>query len=451
MDSSSFPTTAQVRRAHPGELAVLMSAVTGDVLAGLSLEQAEVVVVATQRVASWAHGVQAMAVDRFAEHVLDAQEARAADLAAARDAQRESVEAGGGTWRGESGAVGMPEPEQVAASMLAPELRISPRTMRTRLARARALMELPHTLGLALAGDLEPWRAEAVVVASQDVAADRLVELECRLYAADVIDLPKPRLVERVRRAAAKADPEAVTRGVRRAPRRRSLRVAPSETAGLMRWSLELPDELSRRMFAAVDDLAQEYLTADRVGATGPGSAHPRTVEAGRLDALGDLVMANAHVETVIDLVVPGRRRYVDHRHPQHAARRRHRRAHEHSLTPRTPRVTRPRPRGVEGRGGCRRRGGGRPRSRIGHQGDPRRRRGRTPPRAPARGAPRGRRQPPPHAPPTDTSPAATAPLPANGTRHQSRRLGSATMAVDRPGVVRRRARRSTGRRGAAA
>ena len=77
MDSSSFPTTAQVRRAHPGELAVLMSAVTGDVLAGLSLEQAEVVVVATQRVASWAHGVQAMAVDRFAEHVLDAQEARA--------------------------------------------------------------------------------------------------------------------------------------------------------------------------------------------------------------------------------------------------------------------------------------------------------------------------------------------------------------------------------------
>ena len=335
--------------------------------------------------------------------------------------------------------------------MLAPELRISPRTMRTRLARARALMELPHTLGLALAGDLEPWRAEAVVVASQDVAADRLVELECRLYAADVIHLPKPRLVERVRRAAAKADPGAVTRGVRRAPRRRSLRVAPSETAGLMRWSLELPDELSRRMFAAVDDLAQEYLTADRVGATGPGSAHPRTVEAGRLDALGDLVMANAHVETVIDLVVPGRRRYVDHRHPQHAARRRHRRAHEHSLTPRTPRVTRPRPRGVEGRGGCRRRGGGRPRSRIGHQGDPRRRRGRTPPRAPARGAPRGRRQPPPHAPPTDTSPAATAPLPANGTRHQSRRLGSATMAVDRPGVVRRRARRSTGRRGAAA
>ena len=103
--------------------------------------------------------------------------------------------------------MGLPEPEQVAASMLAPELRISPRTMRTRLARARALMELPRTLELALAGELEPWRVDAVVVASQDVAADRLVELESRVYAGDVTDLPKPRLVERVRRAAAKADP----------------------------------------------------------------------------------------------------------------------------------------------------------------------------------------------------------------------------------------------------
>ena len=108
MDGSSFPTTAQVRQAHPGELAVLDVHGDRDVLAGLSVEQAEAVVVATQRVASWAHGVQAVAVDRFAEHVLDAQEAHAADLAAARDAQRASVEAGGGTWRGEPARWGYP-------------------------------------------------------------------------------------------------------------------------------------------------------------------------------------------------------------------------------------------------------------------------------------------------------------------------------------------------------
>ena len=308
MDSSSFPTTAQVRQAHPGELAVALSTLSPDAVAGLAGEQAEAVVVATQRVASWAHALQAVAVDRFAEQVVDDQQAHAAELVAARDAQRALVTAAGRTWRGGAGAVALPEPEQVAASMLAPLLRISPRTMRTRLIRARALMELPRTLAFALAGELEPWRADAVVAAARDVAADRLVELEARLYAADVTDLPKPRLVERVRRAAAKADPDGVTASVRRAPDRRSLRVAPAETAGLMRWSLEVPDDASRRLFAAVDALAQEYLTTDQQAAAAAPGGHGRErrgVEAARLDALVDLVMANAQVQTLVELVVP--------------------------------------------------------------------------------------------------------------------------------------------------
>lgn len=333
MDSSSFPSLTQVRSTHPGELAVLLSTLTADAVSAMDAAGAEAVVVATQRVDNWAAALQAVAVDRFAEHVLAAQEHHAADLVAARDQQRAQVEAGGGTWRGDTGAVALPEPEQVAASMLAPELRISPRTMRTRLNRARALMELPTTLALALGGELEPWRVDAVVVASRDVAADRLLELETRLYDTDATALPRPRLVERVRRAAVKADPDSVTRGIQRAPRRRSLRVAPSETAGLTTWTLQVPDELSRRLFAAVDALAQEYLTADQhrtprhateptgagcdpagPGATGPGAtaaatAPPfrerRTVEAARLDALGDLVMANADITTVVELLVP--------------------------------------------------------------------------------------------------------------------------------------------------
>ncbi|HET6968146.1 MAG TPA: hypothetical protein VFI44_07705 [Ornithinibacter sp.] len=335
MDSSSFPSLTRVRSTHPGELAVLLSTVTADAVSAMDAAGAEAVVVATQRVNNWAAGLQAVAVDRFAEHVLDAQEHHAADLVAARDQQRAQVEAGGGTWRGDTGAVALPEPEQVAASMLAPELRISPRTMRTRLNRARALMELPTTLALALGGELEPWRVDAVVVASRDVAADRLLELETRLYDADATALPRPRLVERVRRAAVKADPDSVTRGIARAPRRRSLRVAPSETAGLMTWTLQVPDDLSRRLFAAVDALAQEYLTADQrrtprhttepagagwepagpgatdagPGATAAATAPPlrekRTVEAARLDALGDLVMANADITTVVELLVP--------------------------------------------------------------------------------------------------------------------------------------------------
>ena len=137
VNSSSFPTVPEVRSAHPGELAVLLSTMTTDAVSAMGAEAAEAVVVATQRVSSWAAGMQAVGVDRVAEHVLDAQDAHAADLMAARDAQRSQVEAAGRVWRAGRGAVALPEPEQVAASMLAPELRISPRTMRTRLNRAR--------------------------------------------------------------------------------------------------------------------------------------------------------------------------------------------------------------------------------------------------------------------------------------------------------------------------
>ena len=219
-------------------------------------------------------------------------------------------------------------------------------------------MELPRTLELALAGELEPWRVDAVVVASQDVAADRLVELESRVYAGDVIDLPKPRLVERVRRAAAKADPEGMTRGVRRAPRRRGLRVAPSETTGLMRWSLEVPDEMSRRMFAAVDELAQEYLTADSVAAAGAG-AHGSAPSAWRGQRARGPSLAAAfgggrspgrargpgHGQRPRRdrhrARRPGRRRRGDNRHPPQSPRRRHRRAHQDPLPPRRHRTAR--------------------------------------------------------------------------------------------------------------
>lgn len=314
MDIDRFPSVTQVRQSPPGELAVWLSTMSADAVSGLGVDAAEAVVVATQRVSSWAVAMQAVAVDRFAEHVLDAQEHHAADLMRARDAQRAEVEAAGGVWRGDRGVIALPEPEQVAASMLAPELRISPRTMRTRLNRARWLMELPTTLGLALAGDLEPWRVDAVMAAAADVDATHLVEFEARLFASDVGALPKPRLVERARSAAARADAESIARGHARAPRRRCLRVGASQVTGVMRWTADLPDEVSRRMFAAIDALAQEYLAADRAGsgarvsselAASGAPRQRRTVEQARVDALTDLVLGNATVQTIVELVVP--------------------------------------------------------------------------------------------------------------------------------------------------
>jgi hypothetical protein len=61
-------------------------------------------------------------------------------------------------------------------------------------------------------------------------------------------------------------------------------------------------------MFAAIDALAQEYLAADRVGATSMKAAARgvrRTVEQARVDALADLVLGNATVQTIVELVVP--------------------------------------------------------------------------------------------------------------------------------------------------
>ncbi|MEO7422726.1 MAG: HNH endonuclease signature motif containing protein [Ornithinibacter sp.] len=143
-----------------------------------------------------------------------------------------------------------------------------------------------------------------VVQASQAVGYEHLTEFEARLYATDVSGLPKPRLVERARRAALKSDPAGAAHAVRSAPTRRMLSVVPSESAGLMRWTAGVPDELSARMFAAVDALAQEYLTADG-HARAAGSSTKRSVGAARVDALGDPVMANAAVQTVVELVVP--------------------------------------------------------------------------------------------------------------------------------------------------
>ncbi|MGL5927328.1 MAG: HNH endonuclease signature motif containing protein, partial [Dermatophilaceae bacterium] len=102
------------------------------------------------------------------------------------------------------------------------------------------------------------------------------------------------------------------------------LRVAPAEIPGLMRWTVEIPDDTSQRLYAVVEELAQEYLAADAVAAgvhhgetdRGPAGADDRlgarwrgrsrrTVDAARVDALTDLALGNAQVSTVVHLVVP--------------------------------------------------------------------------------------------------------------------------------------------------
>ncbi|MGL5908992.1 MAG: HNH endonuclease, partial [Phycicoccus sp.] len=300
---TEFPSLAQVRAAHPRDLAVLLSDVDADEVRGWGAEAVEAFLVATQMVASWASASQVVAVSRFVELVADDLEQHIEGLAAEHTGADGVVDLRGVP-------VAVPDPAVVAAGSLAPLLNLSPRTVRTRVERARLLEGLPTTLGLASAGVLEPWRTDAVVAAATRVRCEALVEFEARLYAVDVSGLPRPRLAERARAAAAKADPDGAARARTDAPRQRGLRVQPCrEVPGLMQWTADLPDERSRVLLAAVDTLSGEYLAADdaaRTAARAAGEPMPgkRSVAAARVDALADLALGNATVHTMVELVV---------------------------------------------------------------------------------------------------------------------------------------------------
>ena len=82
---AAIPSLSQVREAHPAELAVLLSTVGVDDVRAMEREPLEAVVVATQKVASWLHAVQAAALDRFAELAADDLEVHVEQLRAERE------------------------------------------------------------------------------------------------------------------------------------------------------------------------------------------------------------------------------------------------------------------------------------------------------------------------------------------------------------------------------
>ncbi len=188
----------------------------------------------------------------------------------------------------------MPAADQIAAAMVAPVLRVAPRTMAARLHEAVHVVEdLPKTAAAAWAGDLEPWRVSAIARGSGGVRRSRLVEFEARVFADDVTGLAGSRLGERARRAALRCDREGVATSVDRARAARQVTARPGGP-GMTSWRMELPAEVSRRMWAAMDALARDYLVAD-----------PRhTVGSARADAMADLVLGQARIETTVEVVV---------------------------------------------------------------------------------------------------------------------------------------------------
>lgn len=107
-------------------------------------------------------------------------------------------------------------------------------------------------------------------------------------------------LSTRARRAATATNREAVEEVAARARRKRSVSARPDpDLPGMTSWRLLLPSDSSRRIWAAVDELAHEYHRA-RLDA-----GDPVTLDQARADAFVDLLLGRATVETTVELVVP--------------------------------------------------------------------------------------------------------------------------------------------------
>lgn len=345
--TQTCPDIRAVATADPFELASLLAPLTATDIAGMSLGQGEVVVAATQRIINAVTARQHAAIDachgRLAERCEDERLAVQADLEAAMSGRDEgSHEAGSHDGRahaapmtthdagsqadgGRNGARdgGDPEdtephrglrgrsarlcfnedPDRVCASWLAPLVHLAPRTMRTRVSRAvRLTQDLPRTFASSWDGDLEPSRIDAIITASAPVRAGLLVEYDARVHHDEsLVDLATAAVKARAQRAALRTDPEGVVAWQSRAATGRYVRANPAEAPGMTRWDAELPTDTSQQMWAAIDSLATEFLTADAA----TGAPQSRTVAAARADALSALVLSNAQVETHVELVLP--------------------------------------------------------------------------------------------------------------------------------------------------
>jgi len=273
-----FENVEAVEHEDPFVLAAALAQLTFEDISALPMSQAEAVVVASQRVVNAVTARQSVAMDAHATRAEERCERRRRE---AREDGRRLPPASGG---------------QDSAAALAPLLHVAPRTMSTRLSDARLLVNaLPVTFDLQWVGILEPYRSAAVVRESKALPLHHLEEYEARLHHRDITEAPCSRLKTLARRAAHETDGDAVREAEHQAAEQRCIRVGSGEVTGMSTWTLTLPVATSTKLWSAVDGLANEYIKA------APGLG----VDQARVDALVDLIMANAEVRTTIELVAP--------------------------------------------------------------------------------------------------------------------------------------------------
>lgn len=282
----------EVKATDPFALAAALAPLTERAIEALDATAAEVVVAATQRVVNALAARQAKAVEVFTERVAVEAEHERLSEQARWEALREAARAHGRPVPART-LVPVPCVQSLAGAMLAPILRIAPRTMVSRIDAAQWLGVLPRSRAMAWAGDLEPYRWAHLARAAEQVGIDHVVELEARVHHAGVTELASSRVKARCLAAVAAmggADSDDTTSAARR-----FVRVEPASEPGLTQWTALLPAEASRLMWSAIDALGAEYLAADPT----------RTPTQTRADAFCDLVLAHASVRTECVLVVP--------------------------------------------------------------------------------------------------------------------------------------------------
>ncbi|MBP6996904.1 MAG: hypothetical protein KBB39_12265, partial [Phycicoccus sp.] len=285
------PDVAAVAGTDPFVLAGLMASLTPEVIGALTPDRAEVLVAATQRVINAVAARQAAAVDAFHGGIVTMLEEDLRPDPADPDDDPVVVVVQQAM-----------DPTRVAASMLAPLLRVAPRTMVTRICRAIQVTNwLPRTHAMSWAGDLEPARVDAITIASMPVDPGLLVEFDARVHDTNITGLACGAVRARAVSAALRTDPDGVAARHAQGLRRRTVRVQPGQDPGMTRWVADLPTDTSTQMWAAIDTLACEFLTAD----TATGRHRDRTVSNARADALTALVLSNATVDTHITLILP--------------------------------------------------------------------------------------------------------------------------------------------------
>lgn len=299
-------TPAGVESADPRDLMLALAGLSPSDITAMGRREAEVLALVCERVRAAVDARQALAMDTLAERVEDDLQRRAQEAA-------EAAARGGAFGPGAGGAPVHPGPDLhgFVASMLAPSLHCATRTVRRRLVAARRLVCTAESTFQALwDADLDQARADAVADAARSVAPDLWPRFEAlvlettvdpvtggvALVSDAVKRLSRAELARRAARVARALDPASHDRAAGLARDQRTVVVRPNRhLPGLASWTAHLPTGVSQQMAAAVDALAGQY-----------ARAHPGTgIDGHRADALADLVLGNAQVTTVVELLVP--------------------------------------------------------------------------------------------------------------------------------------------------